>query len=120
MKMNMDESVKGSLVLANLKLSGITTIIIEFSGGGDSGSIDDIIYYKDDTIVRISDSNTREVIESIADSLLEEAPDYINNEGGHGNIELNLLDNTYKTTVNIRVVDYDCYDYSGTITDNIW
>lgn len=98
-------------ILFNLSAQGYSHIKITYSGGGDEGSIDDIILIKrggveerEDNIYELNDIKTDEVAQELRDLLelkvydyiLESASDWYNNEGGGGTIYISCDDGKYK------------------------
>lgn len=98
-----------------LKDLGITKIQVDYSGGGDSGQIDDITFMgKDDKSLEVP-SDTKDQVEKYAYYLLEDVEDWYNNEGGWGQINIDVINNTYHIENNIRTVEYESYIHDGEI-----
>jgi hypothetical protein len=109
--------LEASLALVSLKDMGINFLHVEYSGGGDSGSIESITPYStvkimydnngvieaigdlenyneiviDDHIKKILDSIESEIIIEI----LNDIEDWWNNEGGYGNMYVDLTTGSY-------------------------
>lgn len=72
---------------------GITTIYVDYSGGGDSGAIDAIAYINPkikDLSADIIPEKIKQRVEKKAYDLLENIDDWYNNEGGYGTIDINV------------------------------
>jgi hypothetical protein len=104
-------------ILVKLKDKGINKIEITFSGSGDSGDIDDLIYYDitdkyyySRDMVKNSYMTDEEYnllqndcYEFIDDAI--EGADWYNNEGGFGNITLDLDTMTANVEYSQRTVE---------------
>ena len=118
------------LQLADL---GVTGIKIIYSGGGDSGAIDDIIYttekvtnfedleildqYSED-ILNLRDLSTSlySDIEDFATSkLLDNIEDWWNNEGGYGTVLIAIPSGNYKINNNIYISNTEEYTHNGNL-----
>jgi hypothetical protein len=107
-------------VLFNLAAQGFEYIKIQYSGGGDSGCIDDVYLLFHGTVTiedgEVSENNDRdygtpdyvlkELIEEKATThVLDEADDWWNNEGGGGTLYISTLDGTYYGNHYVNVSD---------------
>ena len=96
-----------------LKMNGVTKIIVEYNGSGDSGSIDNItLDYGEEHKRKNIDSQhefkeIKEVIETQAYEVLETVSDWYNNDGGYGNIEINVETGNYEVQNNIRITEIE-------------
>ena len=112
-------------ILVKLKDKGINKIEITFSGSGDSGDIDDIIYYDingkyyyssqmiDDSYINDQEYSLlqNDCYDFIDDAI--EGADWYNNEGGFGNITLDLDSMTADVEYSQRTVEeYSWQDLS--------
>lgn len=80
------------LIIDELQAVGITDLSIEFAGSGDSGSIEDV--YPDPGVLR-------ERVEDWAYKVLEgTGVDWYNNDGGHGEITIDVEKRTFEYVVN--------------------
>jgi len=118
------------LQLADL---GVTGIKIIYSGGGDSGAIDEIIYttekvtnFEDlDDLDQYSENvlNLRDLstslysdIEDFATSkLLDNIEDWWNNEGGYGTVLIAIPSGNYKINNNIYFTETETYNHNGNL-----
>jgi hypothetical protein len=118
------------LQLADLGVTGIKVI---YSGGGDSGAIDDIIYttqevtfledlesldqYSED-ILNLRDLSTSfySDIEDFATSkILDNIEDWWNNEGGFGTVLIAIPSGNYKINNNIYFTETETYNHDGNL-----
>jgi hypothetical protein len=118
------------LQLADL---GVTGIKIIYSGGGDSGAIDDIIYttekvtnFEDlenldqysENVLNLRDLSTSlySDIEDFATSkLLDNIEDWWNNEGGYGTVLIAIPSGNYKINNNIYFTETETYNHNGNL-----
>jgi len=83
-----------------IKDKGYTKIEVSYSGSGDSGAIDDINVFPNDNMDWVPIENLIKNIDFFKDwlyEIIEEATenrDWWNNDGGYGNISIDL--NTYE------------------------
>lgn len=122
--MGEENKLIGSLLkLADL---GITAIRISYSGGGDDGSIDEVLATRDnaddfDDVYSLDffeeiDSENRTVIDDwCTDKLLNDIEDWWNNEGGYGYLYIKIPSGEYKIENNIQYIE--TYNHSGKILD---
>jgi hypothetical protein len=127
-------------VLYKLMDLGITGIQVYYEGGGDSGAIDSIGYTKDvnftlDTAhnyfddyglnqeLNIDDkalNKIEKVIEDLAnENILTNLEDWWNNEGGYGNLYIEVPSGQYCIYNNIRIINTETYLHEGSITEKI-
>jgi hypothetical protein len=109
--------------ILGLKNLNVDLIVLHYSGGGDSGAIDDFLYYKKIEDGDSFDLNNFEemfkidfdtkLIEDFAYPILNEIEDWWNNEGGNGMMYINLESMEYKIENEIRVYNYDTYYHDG-------
>lgn len=77
---------------------GVTQIRVDYSGGGDSGSVDGMIFYtgwdiKDPNLNEIINKNYSELVASIEEEAyhqLTKIGDWYNNEGGEGYLLIDI------------------------------
>ena len=118
------------LQLADL---GVTGIKIIYSGGGDSGAIDDIIYTTEEVtfledlenldqygenVLNLRDLSTSlySDIEDFATSkLLDNIEDWWNNEGGYGTVLIAIPSGNYKINNNIYFTETETYNHNGNL-----
>ena len=118
------------LQLADL---GVTGIKIIYSGGGDSGAIDDIIYTTEEVtfledlddldpysenVLNLRDLSTSfySNIEDFATSqLLDNVEDWWNNEGGHGTVLITIPSGNYTINNNIYITNTEEFIHNGNL-----
>jgi hypothetical protein len=102
-------------LLLDLTIRGVSTVEIEFSGSGDSGSIDTIIV---DYLAKDKPQETnwgspdspripedlREALEEFSYALLETSGvDWYNNDGGQGAVKIDMTTVPFSISANIDV-----------------
>jgi len=90
-------------------MSEVSTIEVKFSGGGDSGDIEDIAADpKSDAVQKILDEDE---VNGLFNSILTEDADmdWWNNEGGFGTLTLNIRDKTIDLDMNINISSSESY-----------
>lgn len=118
------------LQLADL---GVTGIKIIYSGGGDSGAIDDIIYTTEEVtfledlddldpysknVLNLRDLSTSfySNMEDFATSqLLDEIEDWWNNEGGYGTVLIAIPSGNYQINNTIYFTNTEEYNHDGNL-----
>ena len=118
------------LQLADL---GVTGIKVMYSGGGDSGAIDEIIYTTEkvtcledlddldpysENVLNLRDLSTSlySNIEDFATSkLLDNIEDWWNNEGGYGTVLITIPSGNYKINNNIYFTETETYNHNGNL-----
>jgi hypothetical protein len=112
-----DDELERVAFISSLKNLGITELVGEYDGSGDSGSIENV-YCEDD------DSNTIDVddvilskVEEMLYNVLSDNYDYdwYNNDGGYGTVRINIEDKTWKVDGIVRTTqDADASGDYGT------
>lgn len=122
--MGEENKLIGSLLkLADL---GITAIRISYSGGGDDGSIDEVLATKDnaddfddvyslDFFEEIDSENRTVIADWCVEKLLNDIEDWWKNEGGFGYLYIKIPSGEYKIENNIQYIE--TYNHSGKILD---
>lgn len=130
----MSNKNKEPITLDLIKLDdmGVRYVIATYTGGGDSGQIDDYYVYYHEHISRDEDeidivydkfSNwrndkitcTSEIPESIKDyfyELLDCVEDWYNNDGGHGTVILNVTTGKSKVFNHIHITTTESYEHN--------
>jgi hypothetical protein len=107
-----------------LGVNGYHTIEVNYSGSGDSGDIDSIhlLKYKEvfsytseenieDRIKDITDCE--EWVRNKADRILQQIEDWWNNDGGYGQMVIQIPSGSYVINNNINVTDVESHAHSG-------
>ena len=112
-------------ILRLCKEKGATEIVVRFDGSGDSGSIDEVyIDLKEPLIVEYDEESTRydgdkwvttsttkqvqlrDALEQITYDMLEKTGiDWYNNDGGYGELNVDLVQGTIQLEVNSRYTE---------------
>lgn len=108
------------LTLKAIKDKSIETIEITFSGGGDDGDIDDVNFIKNGmhyANLNADEKKNEDIIKIITDwgwNIIEEtadtAGDWLNNQGGYGEIIIDVFNKTY----NVNYHQYTTEDFNWT------
>jgi hypothetical protein len=114
----------GLELMLRLRDLGIVSIYAEFSGGGDSGAIDNINYHVSDcTINNIFAVENKELHSDVDDycyTLIQggKIEDWYNNDGGHGTLSINTKTGEYEIDVNIEYRSYSTHNHEGNIIED--
>lgn len=111
-----------ALLRAIVKDRGITSIYVDFSGSGDSGSMDrvcfDVAEGKDKVCFEDLDTELVSWIEKVANQAVEATGvDWYNDEGGNGKVVLNPTDGSVEVEMNQAVTTYDTSNHEYNISD---
>jgi hypothetical protein len=118
------------LQLADL---GVTGIKIIYSGGGDSGAIDDIIYttekvtcledlddlypYSENVLnlVDLSNSLYSDIEDFATSQILDNIEDWWNNDGGYGTVLITIPSGNYTINNSIHTTDTEEFIHHGNL-----
>ena len=117
--MRKELNVKGMFIA--LEHLGVHHIDINYSGGGDSGAIDDVKFYdKNKDEVEI-DPSIKEMVNDLGYHILSNHYnfDWYNNEGGFGTVEINIPDQNWTIDGYINVQTSEEAFGSGSLIDVI-
>ena len=127
---NMTENEMTGLLLKLADL-GVTGIKIFYSGGGDSGDIDDVVYTttKEVTFYDIMNLSTYgegilhladldgelrdDLINFANEKILNDLEDWWNNDGGYGVMIIKIPSGEYEITNTIYVTDTEEFEHDG-------
>lgn len=116
-------------VLLKYNMLGYKYIKILYSGGGDSGEIDEM-YITKETIDDLHNTYDTEWVALIEDkdygilqdfaceNIIEKYEDWWNNDGGSGALLINLLDGEFKVINEIYYQQSDTFEHDGNIFAN--
>ena len=99
---------------------GVKVIVVEYSGGGDSGGIDSACCYSDLEFkngVVVDKNEILDDIEQIAYAKLECIEDWYNNDGGWGEMIIHVPSGEYIINNNIRITETEEYIHEGSLTE---
>jgi hypothetical protein len=114
----------GLELMLRLRDLGIVSVYAEFSGGGDSGAIDDMNYHlSDSTISNLFADVNKELDSDVNDycyTLLDNGniEDWYNNDGGNGTLSIDTKTGEYSIEVNIEYRSYTTYNHEGNIIED--
>ena len=135
-EIELNVSAKSSLsdILFSMRLAGYGYVCIEYSGSGDSGSIDTVYLIKkehgsqdEEGVITINKSpwdmdiiylpsDIKQVIEDAVDSrILENGADWYNNDGGGGTLLICTENGDYYDDRYVNVVDQQYFSDSGNL-----
>ena len=127
---NMTENEMTGLLLKLADL-GVTGIKIFYSGGGDSGDIDDVVYtttkeaaFNDimnlstygEGILHLADLNGElrdQLIDFANEKILNDLEDWWNNDGGYGVMIIKIPSGKYEIANTIYVTDTEEFEHDG-------
>ena len=103
-------SIKLSALISRLRDEGVTSVYINYDGSGDSGSISDIDFepfrYGTDEYVKVNEMFSGE-LEDFGYHILNNHYDWdwYNNDGGYGNVCINVEDSMVSVNGYVRTTD---------------
>lgn len=123
-------------ILFNLAVQGYGAIEVEYSGSGDSGAIDSVKLWKREAVNIDKDSNeimikdydsknygypARDLAEVIEEKvythILNNAPDWYNNDGGSGDLYISTEDGQYYANHRVYYTESDESILEGRLGD---
>lgn len=111
------EKEKINLIGAMMYLqdNGIKQIAVNYSGGGDSGGIDEVLFrdHNGDDVDFNCNNLVNEFIEELSHNTLEHVEDWYNNDGGWGQILIEVPTAEYTIKNNVRISNYETFDHEG-------
>lgn len=115
------EKLTGVFVI--LKDMGVAKIRVDYSGGGDSGAIDAVVFEdsKENDISideELIPDYDQDKIESIAYDYINGIEDWWNNEGGYGSFYIDLNTMEYNIVNNINITDVEVYEHGGDLLED--
>lgn len=105
-----NDDLEEAAFVSSLKNMGITELVAEYDGSGDSGSIE-TIYCEDENGNTISiESEVESKVEEMLYEVLSDKYqyDWYNNEGGYGTVRINIEDKTWNVDGAIRTIQDAC------------
>lgn len=104
---------------------GVKKIIVKYSGGGDSGQIDEVFFSKtgeDDDELTAEQAGVKaeavDIIESKTYKLLNPIEDWYNNDGGYGIVTIQVPSGDYNIENNVYHMETETYEHDGQLEDN--
>jgi hypothetical protein len=114
----------GLELMLRLRDLGIVSVYAEFSGGGDSGAIDDMNYHLSDNTISNDFAKVNEELDSDVNdycyTLLDNGniEDWYNNDGGNGTLSIDTKTGEYSIDVNIEYRSYSTHNHEGNIIED--
>ena len=111
------DDLEEAAFVSSLKNMGITELVAEYDGSGDSGSIESVYCEDEDGNNIHADDVTLSKVEEMLYQILSYEYDYdwYNNEGGYGTVRINIEDKTWKVDGVVRTTqDADASGNYGT------
>ena len=123
-------------LLVELANEGVTGLLVTYSGGGDSGAIDDIVYTtekldEDDEIAidqidsidtyspgakylrALSYSMNDDLNNFLTECILDNIEDWWNNDGGYGKVSILVPSGKYKISNSVYISHTEDYTHEG-------
>ena len=120
----METKLKRNLAVQVIKDHNIAKIEVDYSGGGDDGCIDDVRYedIDENKIDILMEPDVSAEWDDLIYNMISENIewDWINNEGGYGQMMIDCTKTPWKVTINHsqRVLEDHYYDDIEFSTDN--
>ncbi len=120
----METKLKRNLAVQVIKDHNIASIEVDYSGGGDDGCIDDVRYedHNGNKIDILMEPDVSAEWDDLIYNMISENIewDWINNEGGYGQMMIDCTQNPWKVIINHsqRVLEDHYYDDIEFSTDN--
>ena len=120
----METKLKRNLAVQVIKDHNIAKIEVDYSGGGDDGCIDDVRYedIDENKIDILMEPDVSAEWDDLIYNMISENIewDWINNEGGYGQMMIDCTKTPWKVTINHsqRVLEDHYYDNIEFDTDN--
>jgi hypothetical protein len=112
-----NDELEEAAFVSSLKNMGITELVGEYNGSGDSGSIETIYCEDEDGNIISIESDVESKVEEMLYEVLSDNYDYdwYNNDGGYGTVRINIEDKTWKVDGIVRTTqDADASGNYGT------
>ena len=117
------ETTSDLQIISHLLDKGIVKVSVRYSGGGDSGDMEEIRFHtkdeKDDdgsTKLELNiDDDVYKQLEGKFDSLTNDVEDWWNNEGGYGTVEIQIPSGEYEIINNCYRQEVDTYTHDGVL-----
>jgi hypothetical protein len=134
LELNVSANSNLSDILFNIRLAGYGYVCIDYSGSGDSGSVDDVYLVKkengtqdEEGVITINKSrwdmdvvylpdDIRQVIEDFVDSrILSDGADWYNNDGGGGTVAICTENGDYYDDRYVNIIEREHYSETGNL-----
>jgi hypothetical protein len=113
----MSKDLTWQQALFILKDSGVKTIVIDYSGGGDDGQIDAISYFnkEGDEIKHENVDIDHDQLQGLCYPALEDIEDWYNNDGGNGEYIIDIETMKYDIVNNVNYMQQETYKHRGSL-----
>jgi hypothetical protein len=105
-----NDELEEAAFVSSLKNMGITELVGEYDGSGDSGSIEHVYCEDEDAnTIDVDDDILSKVEEMLYEVLSDDYQyDWYNNDGGYGTVRINIEDKTWKVDGAVRSIEDAC------------
>ena len=102
-----NDELEEAAFVSSLKNMGITELVAQYDGSGDSGSIEHVYCEDEDANTIDVDDVILSKVEEMLYEVLSNNYDYdwYNNDGGYGTVRINIEDKTWKVDGVIRSIE---------------
>jgi hypothetical protein len=134
LELNVSANSNLSDILFNIRLAGYGYVCIDYSGSGDSGSVDDVYLVKKENgsqdedgvitvttygwqqhVMRLPD-DIKKVIEDFVDSrILSDGADWYNSDGGGGTLVICTENGDYYDDRYVNIIEREDYPETGNL-----
>ena len=105
-----NDELEEAAFVSSLKNMGITELVAQYDGSGDSGSIEHVYCEDEDAnTINVDDDILSKVEEMLYNVLSDDYQyDWYNNDGGYGTVRINIEDKTWNVDGAVRVIEDAC------------
>ena len=106
-------------IIGRLRDHGVARVVASFDGGGDSGEVYDTEFFDidDECIDYKKCAGLEDYIYSLVEDCVNDyGGDWVNNDGGYGQVTIDVKDKSVDADYNQRTIDE--YTWSGLIFDD--
>jgi hypothetical protein len=105
-----NDELEEAAFVSSLKNMGITELVGEYDGSGDSGSIEHVYCEDEDgNTIDVDDDILSKIEEMLYEVLSNDYQyDWYNNDGGYGTVRINIEDKTWKVDGAVRSIEDAC------------
>ena len=102
-----NDELEEAAFVSSLKNMGITELVAQYDGSGDSGSIEHVYCEDEDAnTINVDDDILSKVEEMLYNVLSDDYQyDWYNNDGGYGTVRINIEEKTWNVDGAIRNVE---------------
>lgn len=123
------DNTVGMAAMLHFADMGYTSVTLNFSGAGDSGDIDDPQFFKEDEeeseikyeeFAKRREKLSQDILTNFKEQVSEilgDIEDWWNNDGGQGDITIQIPSGKYVINVGVNYTKTEDYMHEGTLTD---